>query len=329
LSFHVKTLNYSQLKIEKNCPICKSSNFETIKENYFESKDRGNLNRRNQLLLEIYAKNFNESLRVTVVQCDVCGFIWTNPRLNDDDLALKYRKIEEFDLGSRKGPPPNLADRRRRTSTLATELLGPKKGARILDYGGAEGFLLSPLIELGHKGFVSDYIDYPKEDDRIVFVDTDLSGMVQGYGPYDLIFILHTLEHVGNPVSILKKLADMLTDDGYIYAEVPLGAWIEWEVLREPMTHVNFFSEESFSRAVYEAGLQVETLDTQWQYVTHQEKTVCVNMVVRKLLNEKQPTLVKKKAVKKQMHALSQGLAPFKSNFRYYAKVIAKSLLRR
>jgi hypothetical protein len=73
----------------------------------------------------------------------------------------------------------------------------------------------------------------------------------------------------------------------------------------------------------------VETLDTQWQYVTHQEKTVCVNMVVRKLLNEKQPTLVKKKAVKKQMHALSQGLAPFKSNFRYYAKVIAKSLLRR
>ncbi len=40
-------------------------------------------------------------------------------------------------------------------------------------------------------------------------------------GSYDIITMFHVLEHIPDPKSILVKLLEMLTDDGYIIVEVP------------------------------------------------------------------------------------------------------------
>ena len=48
---------------------------------------------------------------------------------------------------------------------------------------------------------------------------------------FQVILLLHTLEHVPEPVSFLKTVAQHLDDDGAVYIEVPLGAFGEWNFM--------------------------------------------------------------------------------------------------
>ena len=306
------------MKANISCPVCSTNESAQIAHHVFLSEGK---NERTNLLNKLYRDHFSPEGEVAVKECDNCGFIWTDPRLSQEDLKLKYRLIAEFDLNSRSGQPPHLPERRKRTVTLSQQLLTNKTNARILDYGGAEGYLLSPLIDRGHNGYVIDYIDYPKEDDRITYLGNDLQAVPVLEESFDLIFALHTLEHVSDPVHVLKELATLLRPDGKLYVEVPLGAWLEWAFLREPLTHINFFSEQSFAAVAEEAGLHVHQIDSAWQYVTHSRKTACINMVVGKT---PPATSTSPRTTQQQKQALSQGLIPLMVHSRFYLKNMVK-----
>ena len=200
---------------------------------------------------------------------------------------------------------------------------GYQAGGKVLDYGGAEGYLLSPLIDAGHAGYVSDYIDYDREDGRIHYLGKKLGPKVREHGPYTCILLLHTLEHVADPVGMLRDLTSVLSPKGKLYVEVPLGAWMEWQHLREPLTHVNFFSEQSISRAAIEAGLHVHAVNSEWQYVTQTEKTPCINLVAGL---EPATAPVRPATTTEQMQLSHQLWNALAVNPRYYGKLAVKSL---
>jgi 2-polyprenyl-3-methyl-5-hydroxy-6-metoxy-1,4-benzoquinol methylase len=312
------------------CPLCKDAHLQARKQ-YTFSTPIGTPASRTEELTRIYVDRIARSptgrSQVTVSYCPRCSLLFTNPRLSKADLDLKYAEVTPFDLAhrSRHGLPPGLAERRRRTTPFLLDLLD-RESARILDYGGAEGFLLSPLIDAGHRGYVADYIDYEREDDRIRYLGQGLGEQVSSEAPYDLVLLLHTLEHVTDPVGMLSDLAQLLGDSGKLYVEVPLGAWLEWEHLKEPLTHLNFFSEQSLAEAARRAGLHLHHLSTNWQYVTQPERTPCINMVVGK---REDPSFRSGQITpgKQQMHPLYQIGPALRVNARYYGKIAAKSLL--
>jgi len=64
---------------------------------------------------------------------------------------------------------------------------------------------------------------------------------------FDVIIISHVLEHIGDPKKLLQEILTRANSNGWVYIEVPLGCVYEWRMLREPITHVNFFSEYSLT----------------------------------------------------------------------------------
>lgn len=315
------------MKIETNCPVCEGNRLEQLTSYTFvRESGRTDVARR---LIKYYLDYFADAdtkAKVVVDKCASCGFIFTNPRLSEQDLIKKYGILAEGEKARRSGVPPNLNKRRSRVANLVQSYLekqGKSTGGAILDQGGAEGFLLTPLIDLGHRGYVVDYIDYPKEDDRIVYLGktAEASG---GPGHYDFIFLFHVLEHVADPVSMIARLAKQLTANGMLYVEVPLGAWLEWNDLREPLTHINFFSEQSLAAVAEASGLGIVEIFTDWQFSAHKTKAPCINMILGRQVATRYYAV---KTTVQQMQPLSQLWPALRAHPRYYGKNMIKALM--
>lgn len=115
--------------------------------------------------------------------------------------------------------------------------------------------------------------DCPK---AIGYLGRDVSDL-QTDEVFDVILLCHTLEHAIEPMRMISDLSSHLAEAGLLYVEVPLGCWKEWKSLNEPLTHVNFFSEESIFKCLSSTGLNIIHLSTAYQWVTH-GKMWCINI---------------------------------------------------
>jgi SAM-dependent methyltransferase len=322
-----------------NCPICGHHHNETIHQYHFLPKKihllaepalPATISSDDERLWILFNKlaQTNEEVLLEMKYCNHCGFICASPRLTEEDIYIKYSTLDQLGFDKKRhlsSPSYNMDKRSQRVYNYCTSVVQDLKtsdSADILDYGGAEGELLLPFLDKGFKGYLADYIDYPNADERITYLGKDYNDIAADQ-KFDLILLLHTLEHVVNPVQLLEKLRSFLKPGGCIYVEVPLGAWLEWNNLREPLTHVNFFSEQSLTYCLEEAGLSVEAIESNWQWVTR-SKTPCINIIGS---NERKKRSIAVKSTKKQMHPFHCFFDALKTNPRYYGKLMLKSWL--
>jgi hypothetical protein len=98
---------------------------------------------------------------VVLVQCEVCGVIFHNPRLDDEDLrnlygnyrSEEYRKMRfESELWNTKkfnndiASPSSYAFCRSKLAPILREHLAPRTARRVLDYGGDRADLVAGLL---------------------------------------------------------------------------------------------------------------------------------------------------------------------------------------
>lgn len=224
-----------------------------------------------------------ESAEFRVERCERCGLVFLNPRWTPEAMRAKYEAIEE--LGSVKRrlalrPYEHLEERSSRVYELASAFL-PRSGPtspRVLDYGGARGYLLRGFLRHGFDGGVLDYEDWGTElEPGASYLGRDL-GDLDPSARFDAVLLVHTLEHLVDPGALVRDLAGRLTPDGILLVEVPLGVFGEYRRLADPLTHVNFFSEQSLCRVLEDAGLSVAHVSTRHQWVGHAPEW-CVNAV--------------------------------------------------
>jgi len=259
--------------------------------------------------------------------CKSCGFIFINPRLSENDLKIKYDTINE--LGEVKyrlknNPPSNLNKRANRIYNLIIKYLDYTQQSKytILDYGGASGYNLSFF----DNRFKCGVLDYEKWDlpYGIEYLGRDLSDL-KNMDKFDVILLLHTLEHVPDPKKLIENICKHLNDNGIIYVEVPLGCFNEWKYRSEPLTHINFFSEESLFECFKICDLNVIHLTTLYQWVTH-NKMWCVNIIGTK---RRISRVIQKKDVlstKKQMSKISYYL-PYLFNWKVIFGVLRNKII--
>ncbi len=79
---------------------------------------------------------------------------------------------------------------------------------------------------------------------------------------FDVIILSHVVEHLVYPEEIIKNLAELLTDDGIVYIEVP-------NLMRPNNTkcyfgfeHVNFFTPQSLTNLANKNGFSVDYIET-------------------------------------------------------------------
>lgn len=134
-------------------------------------------------------------------------------------------------------------------------------GISMLDYGGANGQFLPAILGDKYVFEISDIEPFP--------------GVTRISDPsllqtYSYIQLSHVLEHVNEPLKMVKEVATFLAKDGYLLIEVPQDYSIE--LLKQLQTdnvnsivgvheHINRYCELSVQKLIEAAGLQLVSIE--------------------------------------------------------------------
>lgn len=144
---------------------------------------------------------------------------------------------------------PNLFDKPSKTFLDVGCGLGDLLQMAIADQWQVNGTEISPKAALQAKANIRDQI----------LVGDILSLNLPEYY-FDLITIYHVIEHLIDPIPILKKLKRLLKPEGILFIETPnldsLGAKIRgknWSNIMPP-EHINYYSSQSLANSLTIAG---------------------------------------------------------------------------
>lgn len=144
------------------------------------------------------------------------------------------------------------------------------RGLRVLDAGCAGGYLSEALAA---RGFEVTAIDLPgSEAPRgVEFIAADLNdGLPSLRGRFDFILCADVLEHLRDPLALLRDCRKCLADGGALLASLPNSghAYFRWNVLmgRFPQhdfglfdrTHLHFYTWDGWVELLDRGGFRIE-----------------------------------------------------------------------
>ena len=154
--------------------------------------------------------------KLPVVSCKKCGFLFQNPRLNEQFYEDYYKKNYRNLLFKRSEPSEDFINDQLLRGKKLFEFIRkfiPKKG-KILDVGCSVGCMLIPFIKYGWEAFGTDldtdFVKFGKERLGLPLEDVKAENMILEENSYDLIIIMGSLEHIYDPnktLEICKKAA--------------------------------------------------------------------------------------------------------------------------
>lgn len=228
---------------------------------------------------------------VAVVRCQACGFMFYNPRLEDEEAKRLYAnyRLHEYQQMRHASEPwytvkfnadvatPIVYERRRPVlAEILRQHFGDRKVRRVLDYGGDRGDLVRGLID-GAEAFVYDISGIPA-------VDGVTATSYPAECKADLIISSNVLEHAGFPRLLVEEIVKATPPEGAVYLEVPREspfglprmfrrvAQVGIVALTHPglarhvvrpaslylmHEHINYFSEQSLATLMRSSGCEV------------------------------------------------------------------------
>lgn len=123
----------------------------------------------------------------------------------------------------------------------ATRSLG-RLGGSVLDIGGGDGKLLKPFIDQGFDCYVIDY--NPSPISGVTRLGSTISDLAPGRR-FDVILCNHFLEHIVDPLGVVKSLTNHITAAGVLHVEVPDEVWGGLPLPHDAAMHVNYFTKRT------------------------------------------------------------------------------------
>jgi 2-polyprenyl-3-methyl-5-hydroxy-6-metoxy-1,4-benzoquinol methylase len=153
-------------------------------------------------------------------------------------------------------------------------LVGGNK--RVLDVGCATGYLARELVERGCQVSGVEYDADAAEQarpalERVVVGDLEELDLVEEFGPesFDVVIFGDVLEHLRDPLAVLRKARPLLARGGSVVVSIPnvahaavrlallKGRWEYRSLGLLDDTHLRFFTRESLREMLYKAGLSL------------------------------------------------------------------------
>ena len=135
-----------------------------------------------------------------------------------------------------------------------------------LDIGCGRGELVEKLCKHGWNAHGIDSYEGFQED-RVRYFKTSLDSFVTGE-VYDLISLIHSFEHLGDPIGSLQRIASILAPNGVVFIVVPNfgGVWARllgdrWHMLR-PEDHAYHYTSDGLSNILQRCGFLVQGIRT-------------------------------------------------------------------
>ena len=195
--------------------------------------------------------------------CNKCGFICYTPRPTAQELEATYMFLEKHDPFY-DGPydrSPETAQMDRQRSERVYKVIKPYlNGNAVLDFGGANGIILTAFRDNGLQCHLADY-----SDRQLPGINKVANSLNDLQGTYDCILLNHVLEHVAEPGDLLSGLNNHLNQKGLLYVEVPVEILAGVPRLeKDPVPHVNFFTDGSLKTILRLNGYKVLSVFRGW-----------------------------------------------------------------
>lgn len=210
-----------------------------------------------------------------VTGCRECGLLFANPLPDPEKLKTFYspdgtwgsgyagerremlhRHAERALAGFRKANPP------RRTRDVLLEAIDrhvpvfdPPAGAAVLDFGCGDGKLLNVLLEIGWRTFGIE----PSSD--VAFLRHSRLETIPSTPQFDLVLMHHVLEHMPQPLDILRALSRAMKPGAAMFISVPrldtLPQHRDFHYCVNARTHLVSFSQACLRELLARAGLEL------------------------------------------------------------------------
>ena len=224
------------MKNLKECPLCAST-----KKRFFETIE-------------------DEGKRVSFHICQRCGLVYQSPRMDEAELEQFYQREYRIERQETEDPIEKdllIQDARARA---ILEIIQPHLPVvtRHLDVGSSSGALLQRIHEQYECASIGvepgdAYRRFSQSRGLEIYHSLDTLAEASE-APFDLISMLHVIEHVEDPVHTLRSLRESkMEPGGYLLLEVP--NLIDHECLE--LSHLYAFTRSTLREAVRQAGFQV------------------------------------------------------------------------
>ena len=140
---------------------------------------------------------------------------------------------------------------------------------KLLEIGSAFGFFLNCARRKGWKATGIEISDYASVIAREKYGAAVISGDILNYqfaDKYNLVVMLDTIEHLNDPLSVVKKSADLLMPGGGIVLTTGNIRSIPSRILRKhwrlihPPYHLYYFSPATITNLLNKCGFRVLTI---------------------------------------------------------------------
>ena len=141
----------------------------------------------------------------------------------------------------------------------------PKKG-RVLEIGSGHGFFLDIMKRNGFDIIGYDISKekrkYSKKVTDVPVYDININEKIHVGNKFDIVVLFHTLEHITEPITLLKNIKKLLKPKGKILIEVPnsddfhlkLNKFYKefyWE-----RAHIHYFNPKILKNVIHKSGFK-------------------------------------------------------------------------
>jgi 2-polyprenyl-3-methyl-5-hydroxy-6-metoxy-1,4-benzoquinol methylase len=204
-----------------------------------------------------------------VVACRGCGLMRTDPRPSRGSIGFYYPD----DYSPHRAVACGSATRPGWRSVLArgidfrTAAIPPLPQGRLLEIGCGSGAFLRAMAQ---AGWTVNGIEpgaaaaATARSGGYEVLTGGIEDAPEPPAPYDLVVGWMVLEHLHDPVSVLRRIREWVSPDGYLVLSVPNAGALEfrlfkdaWYALQLP-THLFHFTPRSLKRVLHAGGWEIE-----------------------------------------------------------------------
>jgi 2-polyprenyl-3-methyl-5-hydroxy-6-metoxy-1,4-benzoquinol methylase len=213
----------------------------------------------------------------TVVRCRECDLCYTNPRPTPAEIAQFYYD----DYAPHQAPaiqPKNKNSHgnwrqrifRKKQPNWERGEIDPVGQRRLLDFGCGAGVFLQRMHNRGWQAVGLDLsakvVQYVRDELKLPALVGSLPNPILPPGSFDLVTLWHALEHVHQPLDILREVYNLLAPGGKVLVAVPNidsapfhwfgSAWYGLDLPR----HLTHFTPATLRKILDRAGFQFEAM---------------------------------------------------------------------
>ncbi len=204
------------------------------------------------------------------VRCRSCRLIRIDPQPTDETLSAIYGSKYYDAWGVQTGADRVLQLKKHTFRKHVLAAVDLPKGARVLDCGAAFGTLMEVAVESGLEPYGIELVgEAAAAIARRFGPDHVFSGPFEqasfpclGDKGFDAVFMCDFIEHVRDPLAVLKKAVSLLRPSGCLVITTPDGAslscrfmgasWLHYKV-----EHLHYFNRHNMAMLLPRVGLAV------------------------------------------------------------------------